>query len=182
MLTFSILDSWNVALKLGVDANPLLQTNIFLRRKYKDFFPIALFLTSLHLPRIILIVRSMSESRSTSKLEGQFRNSSNGKSAVVSSAFEEVDFCLKSLVSSFCRLLTSSAVNSEKSGDEDSSSRGISVFRLRSTNWDVSSLHAWSVYPNVPIASNPLGQSLNSSLGVSLLFWSAQCIPSTMIS
>ena len=174
--TFSILDSWSVSLKLGCGANPLLQTKIFLRRKEIDFFPIAFFLLfsqmSLHLPSITLIVLSMSSSLSstspiavlltllsTSKLDGQLRNLSNGRFAVSFSLSWEVGFLVKSFVNSFCNFPISSGVKSCKSWDEDGSS---STSWSSSASW-ISLLSPSSLLPNVPIASSPWGQSLNSS-------------------
>ena len=170
--TFSILDSWSVSLKLGAGANPLLHTNIFLSRKDNDLFPMFFFpwsvQTSLHLPRITLMVLSISSSLSseslhnvaeillsTSKLDGQLRNLSNGSSAISFSTLE-AGFLDNSFVSSFCNFPISSGVKSSNSSDEDGSSWWggfwLSGFSFR------------SLFPKVPIASNPWGQSLNSSL------------------
>lgn len=158
--------------------NPLWQTNIFLRRKDIDFLPITFLLLSvqisLYLRIIMLIVRSISSSlsselvetellirRSTSKLEGQFRNLSKGRSVGSLSVLDD-GLRVRSFLSSFCSFPTSSWVKSERSGDEDRFSRGSWV------SWFAVSLK--SLFPKVPIASNPLGQSLNSSLD-SCLAW-----------
>lgn len=180
VFTFSILDSCRVSLKLGggIGVKPVLQTNNFLRRKEIDFFPIAFFLLSaqmsLHLPMIRLMVLSISSSLSseslesgllillsTSKLEGQLRNLSNGRSATCFSAFGFRD---KSFVNSFCSLPTSSGEKSTISSEEDGFSSSIS--RLSESS-------LISLLPNVPIASNPWGQSLNSSRD-SCFLWSAK--------
>jgi len=175
-VTFSILDSWRVSLRLGVGANPLLQTNIFFRRKEIDFFPIVFFLLSahmsLHLSIITLNVFSISSSLSsdslhsallillsTSKLEGQLRNLSRGSSEI---SFSTFGFRLRSLVNSFCRFPISSGVKSAISSDEDGSSCA-----FWSSKFSLISL----LFPNVPIASKPWGQSLNSSRG-SCFAWS----------
>lgn len=174
--TFSILDSWSVSLKLGAGAKPLLQTNIFLRRKEIDFFPITFLLLSaqmsLHLSSMTLIVRSISSSlwseslqrallilRSTSKLDGQLRNLSNGRSAICFSTFG----LRKSFINSCCNFPTSSGVKSTISSDEEGPSW---VFWLSGFSFK-------SLFPKVPIASNPWGQSLNSSRG-SCFTWSTQ--------
>lgn len=178
--TFSILDSWRVSLRLGDGANPLLQTNIFLSRKEIDFFPIAAFLLlsaqmSLHLSSMTLSVFSISSSLSpddllqrallillsTSKLDGQLRNLSRGSSEI---SFSTFGFFLRSLINSFCSFPISSGVKSAISSDDDGSSSSC-VFWL--SKLCVISL----LFPNVPIASKPWGQSLNSSLG-SCFAWS----------
>lgn len=178
--TFSILDSCRVSLKLGAGENPFAQTNIFFRRKEIDFFPIAFLVfsarTSLHLPIITLMVRSISSSlllsgsmqiafeilRLTSKLEGQLRNLSRGRSEFSSCL---ADFRFKSFVNSFCNWPNSSGVNSDKSGDEAEVG-----FCSCSCSWvavwisELTALSLSSLLPNVPIVSSPWGQSLNSSL------------------
>lgn len=181
--TFSILDSWNVSLKLGDGPNPLLQTN-FLKRKETDFFPRAFLFfsmhTSLHLSIITLIVLSISSSslspetlkpaveirRLTSKLDGQLRNLSNGRSAAFwiwrspsTLVAGTAGFRRNSFVSSFWSFPTSSGVKSASSSSSGDDGVGGFWFCLWSEVW----FGSW--FPNVPIASNPWGQSLNSSFG-----------------
>ncbi|WVZ21449.1 hypothetical protein V8G54_008771, partial [Vigna mungo] len=87
--------------------------------------------------------------RSTSKLDGQLRNLSRGRWAI---SFSTLGFCLNSLVSSFCSFPISSGVKSGICSEEDGSSLLVMCLSIASL-----------LFPNVPIASKPSGQSLNSS-------------------
>lgn len=92
--------------------------------------------------------------RSTSKLDGQFRNLSNGRSAV---SFSMFGFRVRSFVNSLCNLPTSSGVKLSSISSDEVGSSWIS--------WLSAAFSFKSLFPKVPIASNPWGQSLNSSRG-----------------
>ena len=205
LFTFSILDSWSVSLKLGLgDVEiPSEQTKIFLKRYEKDFLLMYVFFLlsidiSLHLPNIALIVRSISSSLfpsdesttahsallirlSTSKLDGQFKNLSNGRFFMSSLFTSDFLFLVldKSFINSFCNFPTSSGVKSSISSEEEGSSSWpvceIDFFSPSSFSSWTFLLSFWLtplvVEPKVPIASSAWGQSLNSSLG-SCFTWS----------
>lgn len=160
LLTFFILDSTcvgsvNGSLKLGVGENPLLQRSIFLKRKDNDFLPMPLLVLSnwlsfpllrtallqcwicLPLPNILLTLLLFS--RLVSCLAEELHSTSGSSD---------------SRFNSFWGSSTSSGVRSCRWSWLEASVRWRFLFSISPVGL---------LFPNVPIASSPSGQSLNSS-------------------
>ena len=186
LYTLSILDSGTGSFKLGVGAKPLLQINIFLRRKDNDFFAMALLLSSKQTSFPLLIIRPLLRCRRSSlcfkslvdallvavsnpQLDNESRILSNGRLGLSSSGIEpcSAETCLcNNDFNSFWSFPTSSGVRSCRWSWEE----GRLPWRLCFSGSSFTSF-----FPNVPIARSPWGQSLNSS------FWGSCWHPFSVI-
>ena len=152
--------------------------NIFFRRKDKDFLLIAA-LVSAHISFLLLVTTSVlawtqqSLLFDSSEQPSEFVLSSSMlvwllKKLAVSDSAPSVDppcLCNK-MLSSFCSFPTSS---------------GVSSWGRFWEKWLCLNSSFMDLFPNVPIASNSLGQSMNSSLRDSCRMWSMQGAEVTLI-